>query len=102
MGGFNLPYYTKEKLLTKEHIFSQFKDDEELQKYILTGVKLSSLTRDLLLSILAYIKKEKYLLLYGIYKTTKLQRSTTGSKNYDIKIESDFVDKIKEYVSVSK
>jgi hypothetical protein len=51
---------------------------------------------------LAYIKKEKYLLLYGIYKTTKLQRSTTGSKNYDIKIESDFVDKIKEYVSVSK
>ena len=102
MGGFNLPYYTKEKLLTKEHIFSQFKDDEELQKYIPTGVKISSLTRDLLLSILAYIKKEKYLLFYGIYKTTKLQRSTTGSKNYDIKIEQDFVDKIKEYVSVSK
>jgi hypothetical protein len=42
MGDFNLPYYKKEKLLTKEHIFSQFKDDEELQKYIPTGVKLSS------------------------------------------------------------
>ena len=77
--GFNLPYYTKEKLLTKEHIFSQLKDDEELQKYMPTGVKLSFMARKILLSILAYIKKEKYLALYGIYKATNLQRFITGN-----------------------
>ena len=101
MGGFNLPYYTKDKILTKEHIFSQFINDEELLKYIPTGVKPSSLTRELLLSILAYIRKEKYLSLYGIYKATKLQKSTTGSKNYDLKIQNNFVDKFREYISVN-
>lgn len=101
-GGFNLPYYTKENILTKNHIFSQFLDDEELLKYIPTGAKLSSLTRELLLSILAYIRKDKYLALYGIYKSTKLQRSTTGNKSYDLTVQQNFVEKIKEYISVSK
>ena len=55
-----------------------------------------------MLSILAYIRKDKYLSLYAIYKTTKLQRSTRGIKHYDIEIQSNFVDKIKEYISVSK
>lgn len=67
--------------MTKQHIFSQFVNDDELLKYIPSGVKPSSLTRELLLSILAYIRKDKYLGLYGIYKATKLQKSTTGNKN---------------------
>ena len=101
IGGFNVPYYTREKLLTKEHIFSKFVNDEELLQYIPSDAKLSSLTRELLLSILSYIKKEKYLELYGIYKTIKLQRSTTGCKSYDIKIQTNFIEKIQEYVSVA-
>lgn len=88
--------------MTKQHIFSHFINDEELLKYIPTGVKVSSLTRELLLSILAYIRKEKYLHLYGIYKSTKLQRSTTGCKNYDIQIQGNFVENIKNYTSVNK
>ena len=67
-----------------------------------TNVKSSSLYRELLLSILAYIRKDKYLSLYGIYKVTKLQRSTTGYKNYDIKIDNNFVEKIQQFVSVNK
>ena len=87
--------------MTKQHIFEQFSGDEELLKYIPSGVKLSCLTRELLLSILAYIRKEKYLYLYGIYKSAKLQRSTTNCKNYDIEIENRFADNISNYVSVS-
>ena len=102
IGGLNLPYYTKEKILTKDHIFSQFVDDEELGKYIPTGVKSSSLSRELLLSILAYIRKDKYLSLYGLYKASKLQRSTVGYKNYDIKIGNDFAEKIREFISVNR
>ena len=97
-----MPYYTKDKILTKEHIFSQFANDEELLKYIPTGVKPSSLTRELLLSILAYIKNDKFLNLYGIYKAAKLQKSTTGNKNYDLKIQNNFVEKFKEYISVNR
>ena len=93
---------TRKNLLTKAHIFSQFTNDDELKKFIPTDVKIASLTRELMLSILAYIRKDKYLSLYAIYKTTKLQRSTIGSKHYDIEIQSNFVDKIKEYISVSK
>lgn len=71
-------------------------------KYIPTGVKPASLTRELLLSILAYIRKEKYLVLYRIYKATKIQKSTTRNKNYDLKIKLNFIDKIKEYISVNR
>ena len=67
-----------------------------MSKYIPTWVKVSPLTRELLLSILAYIRKEKY--LYWIYKSTKLQRSTTGCKNYDIQIQGNFVENIKKYI----
>ena len=102
MGGFNLPYYTKDRILTKSHIFEQFINDDELLKYIPTGVKPSSLTRELLLSILAYIKKEKYLALYAIYKSTKSQRSTIGTNNYDIKVQPNFVEKINEFMSINR
>ena len=88
--------------MTKDHIFSHFLGDDELGKYIPTNVKPSSLSRELLLSILAYIRKDKYLSLYGIYKVTKLQRSTTGYKNYDIKIDNNFVEKIQQFVSVNR
>ena len=55
-----------------------------------------------MLSILAFIRKEKYLQLYGIYKATKLQRSTTGCKNYDIQVQGNFAENIQNYVSVNK
>jgi hypothetical protein len=71
-------------------------------QYIPTGAKVSSLTRELLLSILAYIKKDKYLELYGIYKATKLQRATMGTRNFDIKVQTNFIEKIKEFVSTTR
>ena len=100
LGGFNIPYYTKEKILTKEHIFSQFIGDTELKMYIPDNMKLSAITRELLLAILFYIKREKYLSLYSLYKKTKLQRATTGNKIFDIKIDPSHIDKLNNYVSV--
>ena len=55
----------------------------------------------ILLSIFSYIKKKKYLSLYGIYKTAKLQKSKTGNKNYDLEVENNFADKFKEYISLN-
>ena len=72
MGGFNIPYFSKERILTKQYIFQQFVGDNELQKYLPNNLKLTSITRELLLSILFYVKRDKYLNLYGIYKTKKV------------------------------
>lgn len=82
--------------MTKSHIFEQFINDEELLKYIPTWDKPSGLTIELLLSKLAYIKREKYLALYAIYKSTKLQRSTIWARNYDIKVQPNFIENINE------
>ena len=100
LGGFNIPYYTKEKILTKQHIYSQFIGDTDLKMYVPDDLKLSAITRELLLAILFYIKREKYLALYALYKKTKLQRATTGSKIFDIKIDPSYIDKLNNYTSV--
>lgn len=80
--------------MTKQHIFAQFINDDELLKFIPTGVKSSNLTRELLLSVLAYIRKDKYLALYGLCKEIKLQKSITGNKNYDIKIQPNLAENL--------
>ena len=51
--GYKLPYYTKDKFLTKEQIFQNFEGDEELLKYIPNNPNLQNIPRELLLSILA-------------------------------------------------
>lgn len=99
LGGFNIPYYTK-KILTKQHIYSQFIGDTDLKMYVSDDLKLSAITRELLLAILFYIKREKYLALYVLYKKAKLQRATTGSKIFDIKIDPSYIDKLNNYTSV--
>ena len=102
MGGFNIPYFSKERILTKQHIFQQFVGDNELQKYLPNNLKLTSITRELLLSILFYVKRDKYLNLYGIYKAKKVERAINGIKVYNVKIKDDLFDKLKTYTSVGK
>ena len=102
MGGFNIPYFSKERILTKQHIFQQFVGDDELQKYLPNNLKLTSITRELLLSILFYVKRDKYLNLYGIYKTKKVERAINGIKVYNVKIKDELFDKLQTYTSVRK
>ena len=102
MGGFNIPYFSKERILTKQHIFQQFVGDDELQKYLPNNLKLTSITRELLLSILFYVKRDKYLNLYGIYKTKKVEKAINGIKVYNATIKDDLFDKLKTYTIVRK
>ena len=101
-GGFNIPYFSKERILTKQHIFQQFVGDDELQKYLPNNLKLTSIIRELFLSILFYVKRDKYLNLYGIYKTKKVEREINGIKVYNVKIKDDLFDKLQTYTSVGK
>ncbi len=62
-------------------IFQIFHDDDDLLRYIPTDTNLKAIPRDFLLSILANIRREKYVQLYSNYKEIKAQRAIGGCKN---------------------
>ncbi len=70
-GGFNIPYYSKNKKLVKEDIFKEYNGDQNLLSYLPDSPDIKSLSRELLLSILFYADREKYLNLYDNTKICK-------------------------------
>ncbi len=102
LGGYNIPYFSKNKVLTKQYIFDLFIDDIELKKYIPDELKLHSITRELLLSILACVRKDKYLHLYSIYKQIKVERTTGNNKLFSLNIDENYLKKLSEYRCVNK
>ena len=71
IGGYDLPFFSKDKFLTKTHIISQFNNDIELAQYLPDRINPSKVTRSFPLALLFNVKKEKYLNLYGLYKQKK-------------------------------
>lgn len=96
-GGFNLPYYTKNKKMTKEYIFQKFNNDPNLLSYLPDNVQLTSLTREFLLSVLFYGNRDKYLDLYEEYKDIQIQKSTTGNKKYVALVTDEMKDLLGQY-----
>ena len=70
-----MPYFAKNKLLTKDYIISQFIGDEELLEYLPDKLNCSTVTRDFLLALLFNVKKEKYLQLYNLYKNQQINQT---------------------------
>lgn len=102
VGGYDLPYFSKEKILTKKHIINQFNNDEELAKYLPNQINKSTVTRSFLLALLFNVRRDKYLLLYKNYKEKKKQISTTSGKLYEVSISLSFAEKIQNYSSNDK
>lgn len=90
IGGYLLPYYTKENVLTKKIIFKYFTEDAELLRYLPNNPKIETISREFLLSVLANVKREKYAQMYVKYKEIKIQRSTGGNKVYHAEITNEF------------
>ena len=80
-GGFNIPYYSKNKKLVKEDIFKEFENDQNLLCNLPDSPDKKSLSRELLLNILFYANREKYLNLCEEYKNLQIQRYIMGNKN---------------------
>lgn len=102
VGGYDLPYFSKEKYLTKDHIISQFTGDQELLQYLPDKVNKSTVSRSFLLALLFNIRKEKYLKLYNIYKEQKANRAFGNGKVYNIEIRNDFANTISKFTNTSK
>lgn len=102
VGGYDLPYFSKTNLLTKNDIINQFTGDEELSRYIPDKCNPATVTRSFLLSLLFNIRRQKYLNLYNSYKKQKLEQSTTSGKIYEIDINNSFANEINNYVTSYK
>ena len=82
-------------------IFQNFSDDKELLKYIPNNPNLQNIPRELLLSILVNVKREKCVKLYSKYKEIKMQRSTTNNKIYKAYITNQFLNGLHNFASVN-
>ena len=71
--GFSIPYYSKNKILVKDDIFKKFIEDSNLLTYLPDSPDIKSISRELLLSILFYAGRDKYLSLYEQYKNLQIQ-----------------------------
>ena len=97
IGGYNFPYFSKEKFLTKSHLVQQFTGDNELAKYLPDEINPSTVTRSFLFALLFNVQREKYINLYKAYKEKKKEYSTTHGKLYKIEVSDAFVSHIKDF-----
>ena len=96
-GGFSFPYYTKNKKLTKKHIFEKFVNDQNLLSYLPDNIPLTSITREFLLSVLFYGDRNKYLDLYDEYKEIQTQKSTSGNRKFTATVTDEMLELLKIY-----
>ena len=105
MGGYELPYFSKSKMLTKDHIIQQFIGDTELLQYLPDVLNRATVTRDFLLALLFNIKREKYYYLYNIYKQQQQQKtnqSVCNGKIYEVDIINNYAARIINFISPTK
>lgn len=100
-GGFNIPYFSKSKKLTKDDIFKKFIGDESLLIYLPDNPDMKSVTRELLLSILFYGNRNKYLSLYEEYKELQIQRTTTGNTKYYAKVTEEMFSHLQNFKPIN-
>ena len=101
LGGFNFPYFSKNILLTKDHIFKLFIIDNNLLSYLPDDPDVRYLSREFLLSVLFFGAREKYLSLYEKYKDIQFQKSTTGNQKFMAKISDEMMEHLKNFQPVN-
>ena len=69
-----MSYFSKNKVLMKYHIISQFTGEEQLLEYLPDKLNRSKVTCVFLLALIFNMKKEKYLPLYNLYKNQKINQ----------------------------
>ena len=100
-GGFSFPYYSKEKRLTKEHIYKEFLNDENLMAYLPDNADIRCISREFLLSVLFFGNRQKYLKLYEDYKDIQLQKTTTGSKKFYANITQEMFNHLRNFKPIN-
>ena len=102
VGGYDIPYFSKSKIFTKDHIIQQFTGDVELLQYLPDSINRTTITREFLLALLFNVRREKYYYLYNLYKEQKINQTLNHGKIYKINIKKDFAKNINEFITTTK
>ena len=101
IGGYFLPYHSKENILAKQMIFQNFLGDNDLLSYLPNNLKISSTPREFSLNILANVKRVKYAKLFSTYKDIKSQMSTVGKKLCKAQIINQFKNGLNNFIPIN-
>lgn len=97
--GFNFNYYSKSGKFTKKHLYSFFENDQNLLSYLPDDITINSISRQYLISVLAFAKKEVWVELYGQYKQHLANENMSKWENYGVTLTTDMVEKVQNFVS---
>lgn len=71
-------------------------------EYLPDKLNKSTVTREFLLALLFNVKKEKYLYLYNLYKTQKMNSTYFHGKIYEVNIKKDYANNLGKFITTSK
>ena len=91
--------FGKEK--AKNWIYKKFIGDENLLSYLPDNPDVKSISRELLLDILFFANRDKYLSLYEEYKDLQIQRTTTGNKKYIANLTEEMLAHLRNFKPVN-
>ncbi len=95
--GYKLKYFKKGITLNKNYIISKMIGNYKYALYTPDTVKVEKLSRNFLLTLVAYIDPDLYKSFYSVYKEQISARKYNKWIDYSIDIQSSLLSKIKEY-----
>lgn len=98
--GYKLRYFKKGITLNKKYIISKMMGNPTYALYTPDNTNIEKLSREFLLTLVAYIDPELYKNFYSIYKQQTMERKFNKWSNYTIDIKSDILQKIKQFVPI--
>jgi len=97
-SDFKLSYFRGDGLLTKQFLLQTVKSKNEYESYLPDGIKLESLSKDFLFSLIAHVDPQTYSGMYDLYKKKLAQNIYKKWDEYTININQEIVKSIEEYV----
>ena len=93
-----LKYFKKGIALDKKYIISKMLGNPAYALYTPDNINMEKLSRNFLLTLVAFIDPNLYRSFYSIYKQQMTDRKYNKWINYNIEIKSDILSKIQEFV----
>ena len=96
--GYKLKYFKKGITLDKKYIISKMIGNSAYALYTPDNINVEKLSRNFLLTLVAFIDPTLYKSFYSIYKQQMTDRKYNKWINYNIEIKSDILAKVQEFV----
>ena len=99
--GYKLKYFKKGITLDKKYIISKMIGNLAYALYTPDNINVEKLSRNFLLTLVAFIDPNLYRSFYSIYKQQMTDRKYNKWINYNIEIRSDILAKVQKFVPIN-